>query len=659
MAYFITNSQIHGYSLVRSVSLGCFCKYFFSFFFISQVFAQHKTSPKALRLYQSAERLLPFDSKQALALYQQVVEVDSNFAAPYMRIGQILSHELDKENEVLRYFKRAVALDSNEIAFSNIYKILGEHYLREGSYQIAQKYLEDYLRLHPNASNATSRSIKRSLKQSLFAQKEWEKTRASVQNSPLPVFLNAKLHQSYPVMTADLTSLIFTINNGDEDIVISERTTSGWTSPVSISTNINSSQNEGTCAISADGRMLIFTACDRSDGYGKCDLYETRKTGTQWSTPRNLGKVINSPHWESQPSLSADGHTLYFSSDRPGGQGGKDIWVSEADAEGFWQIPQNLGSLINTEFDEISPFIHTNNVSLFFSSDGREGMGGFDVFVSKKIKANWSQPAHFGYPLNDHAHQIGFYISPDCQEMLYSYQYHATQRTYQNLPQTVICRTPLPDSLVAWCPVVMFIKGMVRDGQTSEPLGARVTIQSIHDSSNQVSNYTSDDSTGKFLFVYPKNVKVNVSIEKEGYYPLHWELELDSLLKSASPSLDVVLWKWEQNRSIRIKNILFLNNKTDLDSTSSGELKQLADYLLKYPYLKIQIEGHTDDVGQQDKNMDLSLRRALTVVDYLQQAGVMPTRLQAKGFGSTKPLVENISDENRRQNRRVEWRIID
>lgn len=652
MARLVTNAQIHGDSVNIVSSSGHFLILFCCLFFNCHLFAQKQISKRALTLYVSANRTLQFSPEQALSQFYEITRIDSGFAAPYMRIGQILEKYLNKSQEAIPYYEKAILLDSSETAFKPIYEILGKYYLSKGDYQTAEKYFRGYLKF-PNLYLPNQKSIERYLSQCHFGQKMVTKS----PNSPISAILKPPLNslpvQSYPVLTADLNTLIFTGFNGDEDLLVSYRTSTSWSSPKSLSDSINTSFNEGTCSISADGQTLVFTGCNRKDGYGKCDLYITKKIGEVWQRPKNMGMIVNSASWESQPSLSADGRTLYFSSDRQKGIGGKDIWVTKLDTAGDWMPPQNLGKIINTAFDEIAPFIHSNGETIFFASDGRAGMGGLDLYISR-LKIEWSIPINLGYPINNYGDQTGFFIAPDCQRAFYSQELSVTEKSEIRQSKVVLCELQLPDTLTELCPKAYVFKGRVLDSETRQPVVATLSIQSLDSDSPHISEY-STNHLGEFLSVLPKKAKLALFIESQGYYSKSLVINLLEIAQEA----EIYLRPWRIQESEVLSNVFFRTGSPELEPISEIELNRVSNFLLKNPTIRLVIEGHTDDVGNDEKNSLLSLKRAEEVVKYLIKTGINPHRLEAKGYGSNSPLVQNNSEEARQKNRRVTWRVIE
>ena len=464
--------------------------------------------------------------------------------------------------------------------------------------------------------------------------------------------------QYFPVVTADQQELIFTRRlgggpNEDEDLVISRKNQRGaWTEPQSISGNINSDLNEGTCAISADGRKLIFTSCVGRDTYGSCDLFESNRIGDQWSRPTNLGLGVNSVEWESQPSLSADGRTLYFVSDRRGGMGRRDIWTSTLNQKGEWTKARNVGKAINTVNDEISPFIHVNNRILYFASNGLTGFGGYDLFFTERDTSSWSEPVNMGSPINNHEDQFSLFITADGQKGYYS---HEEDRD-GGYSVSFLYEILIPDAQQIRFKS-NYVKGIVRDKETHEPLFA--TIELINLQEKEVESLIESDSvTGEYLIVLTQGSEYALYVNRRDY--LFQSLNFNYVeMKNLEPIvLNVDLEKVHEGTRAVLENLFFDVDKYDLKEKSVTELQKMIKFLQDNPALKIEISGHTDNSGSADYNKQLSEKRARSVYDYLVKNGISPTRLVPKGYGSAMPTAENSTEEGRERNRRIEFKIL-
>jgi outer membrane protein OmpA-like peptidoglycan-associated protein len=383
---------------------------------------------------------------------------------------------------------------------------------------------------------------------------------------------------------------------------------------------------------------------------GRCDLFESKKTGDTWSRPRNIGAEVNSPAWESQPSLSADGRVLYFVSDRRGGLGKADIYVSVQTSPGVWTKAKNLGPSINTPYDERSPFIHANGRTLFFASDGRPGFGGFDIYWSDYADSTWSKPANFGYPINSHEEQYSLVITADGDKGYYSHEEVGSEghsKIYEfDVPEQY--RVKYRSNAV---------KGIVRDRVTKQPLKAQIELYELV-KNELVSVVSSDSLTGNYLIVLTQGADYGLYVNSAGY--LFKSLNFNYEASTVEPLvIDVDLDKASTGAMVVLNNIFFDTDKFDLREKSMTELDKISRFLNENPKIKVEISGHTDDQGADAYNQQLSQKRAKAVGEYLVTRGVAVSRLKEVGYGAKKPLKPNDSEANRQVNRRIEFRIID
>jgi len=357
-----------------------------------------------------------------------------------------------------------------------------------------------------------------------------------------------------------------------------------------------------------------------------------------------MGKPINTSSWESQPSLSANGTALYFASNRPGGSGGSDIWVTFRQKDQSWSTPVPLDTTINTTSDDQSPFIHADNKTLYFMSKGHRGMGEFDLFMAKKnIDGTWSIPINLGYPINTPANEGALVISLDAKTAFFDSDKDGNSNIFTfTLPEKI---RPTP---------VTYVKCLVKDATTQKPLSAEVLLTDLFNSTNQYNIPTHTDGT--FLVCLPLGSDYSLQIEKQGYL---FHSENFSLTNSNEErnifELEVKLYPFEMvsTPEIILKNIFFNTGSAELKPESFQEINKLLQLLSENQQLRIQINGHTDDVGSEQDNLILSEKRAFAVYDYLIKNGMDPQRLQYKGFGETKPI-----SENRAENRRTTFEIL-
>ncbi|MBU1820143.1 MAG: OmpA family protein [Bacteroidetes bacterium] len=614
------------------------------------VSAQEKIMSRRTReLYQNAQQAWK-DRKleNAQLLYEKLVELEPSLPEAHLRLGQI--YELQRKSAQARFhYGRVVALAPASPEIASAYQWLGRDNFQREAYDSSEVYLTKAFSLYPEKSNLRQVTQKW-IASAQFAQKAIQRP-LRIQKKPLSDTVNFLNAQFFPVLTADNETLIFTglTPERDENMYITHRKNAGWDVPEEISKNINSSNNEGTCTISADGRTLVFTACNRPDGYGGCDLYISQKTGKEWQSPQNLGQVVNTQHWESQPSLSADGSVLYFTSDRPGGLGRSDIWKTRRDSTGAWQVPTNLGEPVNTSDEENAPFIHANGRTLFYASNGRPGMGGFDLFLSQQVDTLWSEPLNLGYPINTVADQVGLFITADGERA-----YYTDDRKEPRGRRALLYQFTVPDTLQSLFVPTNYIKGKVYDQKSGELLSATIELYDLK-SQRKVSTFMSQPSTGEYLAVLNRKSEHALYVQKEGY--LFKSLTFVASDARSGNILDIALEKAEKDRTEVLNNLFFATGAYTLDDKSRVELNKLVEFLRNNPTVTIEIAGHTDDIGTEKENQELSRLRAQSVADYLAEAGLPKDRFSARGYGESTPKVPNSSEENRRLNRRIEWRI--
>lgn len=614
-------------------------------------------SKKAIELYVEADNFrVRGQLSQALELLKQALEKDKNFVEAYYRTG-IVYMSMRNFPQAATYFEKGLSLTNDPKKQKVFWFDLGETYFTLGEYEKADKLISDFL----NAELANKPRIERAriLKNNIEFAKNNKDNTAAYQQKVLSDTVNQFVMQYFPVLTADQEELIFTRRQGftdnfDEDLVITQKDANGrWSSPRSISDNINSMYNEGTCTISADGRKLIFTSCIGREGFGSCDLFESHKIGSEWTQPKNLGINVNSAEWESQPSLSADGRTLYFVSDRRGGLGRRDIWVTTLDSKGNWTRARNIGKPVNTVYDELSPFIHVNNRSLFFASNGLTGFGGYDLYVSEKDSVlKWSEPVNVGAPINNHEDQFSLFITADGKKGYYSHEEMAVGGN----SRSKIIEISIPEERRVKFRS-NYVKGKVTDRETHKPLKASIELISIETNETE-SLVESDSITGEYLIVLTQGAEYALYVNSKDY--LFKSLNFNySEVKDFEPiTLNVELDRVKDGSSVVLENIFFDTDKYDLKPKSLSELQKLTRFLSENPLIKVEISGHTDNVGSLPYNRQLSEKRALSVYDHLVKQEISPKRLVVKGYGPDRPIATNDTEEGRRQNRRIEFKLV-
>ncbi|MFM2282992.1 MAG: hypothetical protein RL222_496, partial [Bacteroidota bacterium] len=489
----------------------------------------------------------------------------------------------------------------------------------------AQQYLSQPL-LNPGAMRKSEQIIRNAQ----FAA-EAKKNPVPFQPKNLGAAINTEHWEYFPYMTPDGKLLAFTrLQNNQEDIYVSTKTEKGFSPAVSLGNIINTADNEGAETMNADGTLLFFTACNRMDGYGSCDIYFSQKLKGNWTAAMGIGKPINTSAWEAQPSFSSDGRALYFSSSRPGGLGGKDIWVSYLDEQLKWSEPQNLGPNINTANDDQCPFIHADNQTLYFTSAGWPGMGGGDIYISRKTDTGWTKAENLGYPINTETDDNGLAVSYDGKMA-----FLASNRE-NGFGGLDIYSFELPEKMQP--KRITYLKATVRDAVTKQLLQANYSMTDL-ETKKESKGVTQN---GSFFATLEVNKNNALQIQQEGYLFYSRNINLTAEASATKPfEMEVLLQPISANGKITLNNVFFDFDKSELKPESFAELDKLVELLLKNPAVKMEIAGHTDSKGDKKYNLLLSQKRAESVMEYLLKKGIDKLRLTAKGYGDTQPVAPN------------------
>ncbi|RAU83056.1 OmpA family protein [Pontibacter arcticus] len=613
-------------------------------------------SKKAESLYHKADeytRARDFD--RALEVLDEALAKDPAFGEAYLRAAN-LNKILGRNSVAQSQLEKGLALLPYSAAYTNFYFDLAELSFDKGNYEQAKANYQSFLK--GKAKNTKQIEwANRQLKTIEYALVAIQKP-VNFSPSLLPATINKFGLQYFPYTTADQRSFIYTARAGinptqDENIFISKKKGEDWQNPVSISEVINTSANEGAATISGDGRTLVFASCNRPDTQGDCDLYISLKTGEEWSKPVNMGTTVNSKAWDSQPSLSADGRTLYFTSTRGGGVGKEDIWVTYMAADGIWLKPENLGRNVNTTARDMAPSIHSSGSTLYFVSDGHLGFGGLDVFKTTRTKGkNWSEPANMGYPLNTFADEGSLFISPDNKKGFYSRQVGSDMATASIQLYSF-------DVPAEWRSLEnsTYAQGRVFDEATKKPLGAVVQLYDVA-SDSLIQQVSSDKVSGEYTVVLTEGKQYALYVSAPKYLVNSLSFDYTSAKALTPVALDVYLKPVKSGAAVVLSNLFFDTNKYKLDPKSKTELDKLISFIKQNQSIKLEISGHTDDVGSDQANLELSSKRAQAVVDYLVSQGVPKNLIVSKGYGESKPVKPNTSEENRQLNRRIEMRVL-
>ncbi len=475
--------------------------------------------------------------------------------------------------------------------------------------------------------------------------------------------VNTDFSEYAPMLTMEEDRMIFTRRVGTQEDFYVAKIKDGEFVRVTEVDGLNTPQNEGIHTISADGRTMIFTACDRrTTGIGSCDLYYAHLDKEYWTIPSNMGKVVNSISWDSQPSLSADGKTLYFSSGRQDGFGGNDIWMTTKTDTSGWTFPTLLPEEINTSGNEESPFIHPDGHTLYFRSNKHIGMGGYDIFYSRYIDSTktWTAAKNIGYPINTEGSEGALSVSLDGKTAFFaSDMAYINDKSKANLDIYSFELYPEARPMMT-----TFVKAKITDKETGVPLMADYRIEVI--STTMKPKTGKADKRGSFINSLITNQSYALFVTMDGYVHHSENFDLEGIQDALDPFvINIELSKAEKVKTdtptkaepIVLNNIFFESGKTELKPESDFELNTLAQNLNDNPNIKIQIIGHTDNVGSDVDNQILSEARAKSVADALLSRGIAPNRVTYLGLGETQPIADNESEEGRKTNRRTEFII--
>ncbi len=618
---------------------------------------------KSIKLYEEAA-----DFYQVYALeaaednLNKSIDRSPNFIEAYILLSQVYS-ETNQMDKAIQALEKSVEINPN--FFPNSYYFLGEMYMMEANYNRAAERFQSFIE--------SGKGSKKNNDRAELGIRSCRFSKVAVANpvnfEPINCGpnVNTDRPEYYPCLTGDEQTLLFTrdlknaqaMNGRHEDFFVAEKEGDSWGNIRNIS-EINTLMNEGAPTLSPDGQVLIFTACEIDGDWGKgraglgsCDLFFSQKVGSSWSSPLNLGERINSYSWESQPSYAADGKTLYFVRGKFTGRGiaEQDIWVSKLSDGGVWQKPERIHGEINTPYEEESVMIHPDGQTLYFSSNGHPGLGGLDIFMSKLLPdGTWGEPVNLGYPINTEKNENSLLVSTSGEVAFFASDreggYGDLDLYYFEMPEEI-----RPDK-------VTYAKGVVYDELSFKKLEAKFELIDLETERTVVQSF-SNRKSGEFLVSLPTNKDYALNVSRPGYLFYSENFSLKGY-KSMDPYvLDIPLQKIKPGSKAVLNNVFFDTDKYDLKPQSMVELNKLVEFLTINPHVKIEIGGHTDNVGGDGPNQILSERRALAVADYLTVNGIEKWRIAAKGYGESTPIASNETESGRAKNRRTEFMIIE
>jgi len=610
-----------------------------------------KINKKAFSVYmQAMEKANGRDFKAAIDLLEQCITIEPKYADAFLSLGGVYG-QLKNYTKSTENYEKAFAIDPN---YTNEYKLpYSINLAGQGKFQEALNTINSLLRSQ-KISPATIRAAEFRKKTFQFAvDYAASHSNSSYQFTPVNLgdSINTSSSEYYPSITINDSLFVFTRRGAGirEDFVESTILPGHeYSKSKTISGSINEEPSKGAINISQDGDWLMFAGNFPSKGFGNFDLYISYQTPQGWSEPINLGPQVNTEFWESSPSLSSDKSTLYFSSDRPGGYGGKDLYVSHRLPTGKWSEALNMGSSVNTAGDELAPFIHADNNTLYFTSDGLPGYGGSDLFVMRRKNANeWNAPENLGYPINTIESDGSLFIASNGVDAFYSSD-RADSRGGLDLYRFEL----RPDIRPAR---TLYVRGTVFNKKNNK--GIPATVELIDNATGQLSSKVQTDEQGNYFITLPVGKDYVFNVNRKGFLFFSDNFLLSQRAPDSTYEKNIPLQPIEVNASIILKNIFFETNKFQLDPKSQAELDKIVQLLNDNPTLKIEISGYTDNVGKPSDNLSLSNNRAKSVVTYLIGKGIAAQRVAAKGYGETKPVADNTTEDGKAKNRRTELKV--
>ncbi|WP_420458387.1 OmpA family protein [Neolewinella sp.] len=609
------------------------------------------------------EELTAVQSLMTLQRFDDATVRLAKLIKKYPKVAELhfLDGEIDQYQhrypEAIAAITRGINLDGGKT--DRAYRMLGDIYTQAGEYAAALQQYEAYLAAARSGGRTSTIEAARKLVTQARTVAELAAHPYPFAPTPLGPGVNTPTSLEYfPSLSVDGQRLIFTrrVDRRQEDFYESTRQPDGtWATAVPL-TGVNTSLNEGAQSITADGNYLVFTGCGRREGMGGCDLYGSTRVGGRWTEAVNLGPMINTRFSESQPSLSQDGSLLFFASNREGGLGQDDLYVAGRQPGGGWSKPVNLGPGVNTAANDRYPFWAADNKTLYFTTSGRAGMGGADLFKTTLSESNqWQPPVNLGYPINTPGEETNLFIALDGKSAYFSKGVADDIDIYTfELPETL---RPV---------AATYVEVTVIDDRTEQPLVADVRLQPQTPGSRVTVRAT--DSDGHYLTVLPIGLEYGFTVEKSGYlfYSNHFSLT-DTFSVTQPFKLEIRLQPVEElaeapeaeaDGAIVLRNVFFETGSDELVGLSTEELDRLATLLRDQPDVSVEIAGHTDDVGSETANQALSERRARRVKAYLESQGIAAVRITAVGYGESRPVAPNTTEEGRAGNRRTTFRLI-
>ena len=630
------------------------------------------------KIYQNDKNSVPNRTKggyvDARIIFLDLYKQDPTNCNLAFKLGVCYQGSRKEGIQAISYFEKATVSVSDDYKESSYkersapltaYKFLGDAYHLNYQFDKAIAAYQKFILLmseNKNTDKAILDETKRKIEMCKVGKNLIEvPIVVKIQN--LGKSVNSAYADYSPVLSADQSTLFFTSRRPEttggekdedgnymEDIYMSTKTKIGWSTAINIGAPVNTNFHDASVGLSPDGQTILIYKDDMGDG----NIYSTSLDGDKWSKPVKLNDNINTKYWEPSAFISADGNTLYFISDKPGGFGGRDLYKSKLTSEGDWGQAVNLGPNINTAYDEDAPFIHPDGISLSFSSNGHNTMGGFDIFTSLLSDDDtWSEPINVGYPVNTTDDDAFYVVSPNNKTAYLSSFREGGFGEKDNYMITFPNRKETALTLV---------KGNVYNESGTPAKKVNITVTD-NTTGKVVGVYHTNSKTGEFLFILTPDKNYNITYQAENHLFYSENIEIPKKTNYYELKRAVSLKPIVVGSKITLNNIFFDFDKATLRTLSNVELNNLVLLLKSNPNMKVEISGHTDSKGDDAYNQKLSEERAQAVVNNLISNGIIAGRMTAKGYGKTMPAANNKKangkddPEGRQLNRRVELKI--
>lgn len=610
-------------------------------------------SNKAVKYFQKARQsVVEEDYEDALEDLAKAIEESPGYLDALLMKADV-HKKLGEDEKSLPLYEQALKYGAPYY----VYLFYGQSLYNTGHYEKANEMLNLYI-TNPRATEKYVDEAELMMANGNFAMKATQNPK-EYKPQNLGQKVNSRQMEYFPSISADGLTLVFTHRSldgeaTDEDFWVTTRDSvrAPWKKAEPLRGFLNTRLNEGAQALTSEGNLIYFAACERPEGYGSCDIYASFYEGNGiWGKPINVGDEVNSVLWESQPSISSDGRTLYFVRGKNSFGRNIDIYYATIGDDGRFAPAKKLEGKVNTERQETSPFIHFDDQSLYFASNGHPGMGDLDFFVSRRQPdGSWGEPQNLGYPINTKGQEFSLIVAPDGKT-----GYFASDNLQNGFGELDLYSFELPEESRAI--EIAYVQGKVINQKTREPIAAKIEFSDLAQGKVVVEGQSGRD--GHYFSVLPGNSDYALSIQKPGFLFYSKNFSLATQSAERAYVLNVELIPIEVGKKVKLENVFFDFDSFELDEKSFSELQTVQNFLKENPSVKISVEGHTDNEGTSAYNKSLSQNRAKSVYGYLVAAGVDASRLSYKGFGDSQPVAPNDTEEGRALNRRTEIKIVE